>query len=202
MAQIPKLIRTPKARNRLSLYAQGGEVQPLTEKDLVEFALNMSDATIEMDGTDTVRPSEPIRTVLQYVGSDGTAINTKLLPISKVGNLGSVISPSPLSAADVGSDVTVTIAAFTPQFDFGTLSVGGATITGLSFETFYYIYLTGFSYTDGSYTSALATTSAATMVSSPTNFYIGSITTPADGGGGTSGGGGGGYVEPGTDIEP
>lgn len=155
------------------------------------------------DATDLEsRPSEPIGTVLQYIGANGTGINTKLLPISRTANLGCVISPSPLSAADVGSDATITIAAFTPQFDFGTLSVSGASITGLAFSTFYYVYLTGFSYADGSYTAALATTSAATMASDPANFSVGSITTPANGAGGTSGAGGGGYVSPGADIEP
>lgn len=147
------------------------------------------------------RPSEPLGTVLQYIGANGTGVDTRLLPISKVGNFGVVIEPSPITAADVGANVTVTIAAFVPQFDFGTLNVSGATITGLSFSTFYYIYLTGFNYANGAYTAALATTSAKTMQADG-NFYIGSITTPADGGAGTGGSGGGGALVPGSDIEP
>ena len=196
MAQIPKFVNIPKARTRISSYAQDREEQPVTFKDLVDFALNMSEATLEIDGTDTVRPGEPLQTVVQYIGPAGTATDTRLLPISKTGNIGSAISPSPLSASDAGTDATITISAFTPQFDFGTLSVSGASITGLAYSTTFFVYLTDFSYTDGSYTAALATTSLLTLASNPGYFYIGTALTPAPGGPPIGGGGGGGFFEP------
>lgn len=205
MAQLPKFRKVPALRRRASfLKGQSGEQEKdfVTRAELLDLLRNLSESTVEIDATDTVREGEPLQTVVQYIGSDGTATNTKLLPVSKTANLGCVINPLPLSAADVGSDATVTISAFTAHFDFGNLSVSGASITGLAFSTFYYIYLTDFSYTDGSYTAALATTSGTTLVNSSDNFYIGSITTPANGAGGTSGSGGGGAVVPGSDIEP
>lgn len=204
MARQPKLIDVPALRRRSSSYGQGKEQQEdyVTRTELLDLLRNMADSELNMDATDTIRDDEPIRTVLQYIGPSGTATNTKLLPVSKTANLGCVINPLPLSAADVGSDATITVASFTAYFDFGNLSVSGASITGLAFSTFYYVYLTGFDYSDGSYTSALATTAGTTLVNDPDNFYVGSITTPANGAGGTSGSGGGGAVVPGGDIEP
>jgi len=142
------------------------------------------------------RTGEPVKDIIQRIGADGTGIDSRLLPISKTGNLGSAISPSPLTASDAGSDATITIAAFTPQFDFGTLSVSGGSITGLAYSTQYFVYLTNFSYANGSYTAALATTSILTLASNPTYFYIGTVTTPANGGPPAGGGGGGGFFEP------
>lgn len=199
MAQLPKFRKVPALRRRASfLKGQTGQEQDfITRTELLDLLRNLSESTVEIDASDTVRDGEPLRTVVQYLGADGKGTNSNIVPVSIMGNVGSAIASSPLTAADVGSDATITIAAFTLQKDDGTTaSVSGASVTGLAFSTVYRVYLTDFNRDTGAYTSALATTSDTTLVSDPDNLYVGSITTPANGAGGTSGTGGGGVYIP------
>ncbi len=106
-----------------------------------------------------------------------------------------------LSAADVGTDCTVTVAAHTRVYpvqgsiDVPDTAIAGGTVTGLAFSTLYYIYYDDTTLVNGSPTFQ-ATTSAATASAGAAagRHSVGSVTTPADGGGGTSGGG---YQTPG-----
>lgn len=86
-----------------------------------------------------------------------------------------------ISAADVGSDVTVTISAHTRYYADGTsVSVSGGTVTGLAFSTLYYIYYDDSALAGGAVTYA-ATTSATTAAQVNGRHLVGSVTTPADG---------------------
>ena len=105
-------------------------------------------------------------------------------------NRGSVQSAAALTAADVGSDTTITIAAHNVHYDGNTLAYNSGSITGLSFSTKYYVYADDASKAGGAVTY-IATTTNTDVVASTARYYVGSITTPADGAGGTSGGGGG-----------
>jgi hypothetical protein len=106
-----------------------------------------------------------------------------------------------LSAADVGSDCTITIDAHTRVYgDIANLSVSGGTITGRSFSTTYYVYYDDTTRADTT-PSYLSTTNPNVAVPQKAagRHYVGSITTPADGGGDTTGGaappsGGGGIA--------
>lgn len=108
--------------------------------------------------------------------------------------------PSPtnvLTAADVGADATITIAAHTRVYpvqgsiDVADVSVAGGSLTGKSFSTLYYIY-----YDDATLASTtptyVATTSAPSSRAGAAagRHFVGEITTPANGAGGTSGSGG------------
>jgi hypothetical protein len=109
-----------------------------------------------------------------------------------------------LTAADVGTSATITIAAHTRKWGDGTsTAVAGGSITGRSFSTAYYVYYTDTTQSDTtpSYLSTTDPNTAAPNAASG-RVYVGKITTPADGGGSTSGGTvppGGGYSGP-TDI--
>lgn len=95
-----------------------------------------------------------------------------------------------LSAADVGSDCTITIANHTRKYgDGSSLSITGGTITGRAFSTTYYVYYTDSSMSDTT-PNFLSTTNPNTAAPNATTgrHFCGAITTPADGGGGTSGG--------------
>lgn len=113
-----------------------------------------------------------------------------------------------LTAADVGSTATITVAAHTRvypvqgTYDVADVSVGGGTITGLAFSTEYAVY-----YDDTTLASTTPTYQATTTIKNAQvgaaagRHFVGTVTTPADGGGGTTGGGGyppGGY----PDLEP
>ncbi len=101
-------------------------------------------------------------------------------------------SGSPLSAADVGSDATITVAAtYLYTGDHGTVAYSSGTIPGLAFSTEFFIYALDPLLAGGAVTY-LASTSSFAPSQADGYVYFGKITTPADGGGGTGGGGGGG----------
>ncbi|MCU1285941.1 MAG: hypothetical protein JWO13_2291 [Acidobacteriales bacterium] len=112
------------------------------------------------------------------------------LTSSTIGNKNSTIvgGVNPLSAADVGASVTVSIAAFQLQFGFGRVSYNASSIAGLSYNTGYFIYCVDALLAGGAVTY-LATTSFDVVVANVNNVYIGSVGTPASGGSGTGGGG-------------
>ena len=115
--------------------------------------------------------------------------------IRDIARLSSYTAPTNvLTAADVGTDCTVTIAAHTriyPGSFVADLAVGGGSVTGLSFSTAYYIYYddTTLAVTAPAYQ---ATTNAATaqVGAADGRHFVGVVTTPADGGGATGGSGG------------
>lgn len=108
-----------------------------------------------------------------------------------------------LSAADVGSDVTITIASHVRRYpDGSSVSIAGGAITGLSFTTPYAVY-----YDEPTRTVKTPTFHAtATVKQAANNFvigrhFVGNLTTPADGMSATTGGtyppgGGGNYAIP------
>ena len=125
------------------------------------------------------------------ITQDGILQNQSVLNTITVFNKGSAQSALPLTADDVGSDTTITIAAHDVLYDSNTISYNAGTITGLGFNTQYFIYADDATKAGGAVTYASSTT-ATDMVASKDRYYVGAITTPTDGGGGTSGGGGGG----------
>jgi hypothetical protein len=105
---------------------------------------------------------------------------------------------SVLSAADVGTDATITIAGHTRVYpvqgsiDVPDVSISGGTITGRAFSTRYYIYYddTTLAVTNPTF---LSTTSSATsqVGAAAGRHFVGYVDTPADGGATTAGQGGG-----------
>jgi hypothetical protein len=96
-----------------------------------------------------------------------------------------------LHAADVGADVTITIDAHTRVLgDATSLAIAGGSVTGLAFSTVYAGY-----YDDATLASLTPTyhfttdLKAAQTVAAEGRFFLGIITTPANGGATVSGGG-------------
>ena len=125
--------------------------------------------------------------------ADATAIAREAARIASYPNPGSV-----LSAADVGTDATITIANHTRVYpvqgsiDVPDVSITGGTITGRAFSTRYYIYYDDTTLAVTAPTFLSTTTSATAQVGAAAGrHFVGYIDTPADGGGGTSGQGGG-----------
>jgi hypothetical protein len=101
---------------------------------------------------------------------------------------------SVLTAADAGSDASITIAAHTRiypvqgAYDVEDVQLNAGSITGLSFSTQYWIYYDDETLENTSPTYVATTSIAASQVGAvPGRHFLGSITTPADGAGGTSG---------------
>ena len=127
----------------------------------------------------------------------GTLAGTDSINTSSAFGVGSTQSASPLSAADVGATTTITIAAHNVVYDTTTLAYSAGTVTGLGFSTKYFVYADDAAKAGGAVTY-LATTTQTDLTASIARYFVGSITTPADGAGGTSGlpGAGGGGFEP------
>jgi hypothetical protein len=106
-----------------------------------------------------------------------------------------------LTAADVGADATITIAAHNRIYpvqgsiDVPDLAVAGGTITGRAFSTQYSVYYDDTTLADTTPTYQAVLTASAHATSQPGaaagRHFVGVITTPADGAGGTGGTGGG-----------
>jgi hypothetical protein len=150
---------------------------------------------------------QQIRTALQEqeTGQDtviaGLASQLALIQASyrEAARIASYPSPgSVLSAADVGTDCTITVAAHSRVYpvqgsiDVPDVAITAGTITGLAFSTRYYVY-----YDDTTLANTapafLSTTASATaqVGAAAGRHFIGYVDTPADGGGATSGQGGG-----------
>jgi hypothetical protein len=104
-----------------------------------------------------------------------------------------------MTAADVGTDATVTVSAHTrnyPQPDGTTVSVAvnGGSVTGLAFSTLYYIYYDDAARAGGAVTYQ-ATTTEANAAQIGDRHTVGATRTPADGAADT---GGSGTRPPGT----
>lgn len=109
-------------------------------------------------------------------------------------NVGSRTTAQALSAADVGSDVTITIAANTQKNGSLSISNNSGTVTGRAFSDPYDVYHDDANLAGGavSYLSPGIAITPAGASEANARVYDGYIFTPADGAGGTSGSGGGG----------
>lgn len=135
-----------------------------------------------------------------YIGDTGQAASQRLLNQVSAGNKQSTQTSQPLSAADVGSTVTITVAAHNVQFGFGAVSYGSGSVTGLGFSTEYYVYADDPTFAGGAVTY-YATTNPNNVTANSGRYYVGKVSTPADGAASTSGtwgggGGGSGYAIP------
>jgi len=104
--------------------------------------------------------------------------------------------PVVITAADAGTSASVTIPDQSWDYPDGTADVTrtGGTITGLAYDTPYYICFDDATLTDETPTYLAVATYLGAINSSahPFRHYLGYVATPAAGGGGTTGGGGGG----------
>lgn len=132
---------------------------------------------------------------------DAIAAARESARLSSYPNPGSVIT-----AADVGTDVTITIASHTRVYpvqgsiDVADVAISAGTITGKAFSTRYYIYYDDTTLANPTPTFVATTNSATAQVGAAAGrHFVGYVDTPADGGtdtggqgGGPPGGGGGG----------
>lgn len=138
-----------------------------------------------------------------------TIVQEALTGVS-IGNRNSAIvgGVSPLSATDTGSAVRIDVASFQMQFGFGRVSFNSGSITGLSYNTTYYVYEDDTAPPAGGSVAYHATSVFDVIVAQENRLYVGAILTPLSGGVPTGGGGMGGgcscidqYVDGATTIE-
>lgn len=125
----------------------------------------------------------------------GTLVDQDALNTVTAFNVGSIQNTSPLTGTDAGADATINIAAHNVIYDDNTLAYNSGAVTGLNFSTKYYVYADDASKAGGAVTY-VATTTLTDVTANAARYFVGSVTTPADGGGdapGDPGGGGGGF---------
>lgn len=164
----------------------------------------------------TTIPNNPMgwakvfRNLNRLIGRDATdhyqidaslarASDQRLLPLVSASNKLSTQSTQPVTAEDVGSTVTVSIASHSVQFGFGTVAYNAGEITGLAFSTTLYVYADDPDYGGGAVTY-VATTNPNLVTAGNGRYYVGKVITPANGAGSTGGGWGGGGGGGGTPI--
>lgn len=164
--------------------------------DLTEVVSDISDLQAEM--ALRIAEIEEALAAANAAQADATAA------AREAARLNSYPAPnSVLSAEDVGTDCTITIDAHTRVYpvqgsiDVPDVSITSGTVTGLAFETDYWIYYDDETLISTTPTFQATTSSATAMVGAAAGrHYVGFITTPADGASGTGGIGGtppGGY---------
>ena len=165
---------------------------PKTERDWVQYQNELAKWVIKIaklgDGSITDSSGTTISGLDEM---PGTLAGGESVPTVNTFSKSSAQSSSPMTAADVGADATITISAHDVIYDNGTVSYNSGSITGLSFATLYYVY-TDDSTKAGGAVTYVSTTEPTDIVANSGRYYLGRITTPADGAGDTGGGGGGG----------
>lgn len=136
--------------------------------------------------------------IITALANAGIALSTATASARETARINSYTTPTNvLTAADVGSDCTITIANHTRVYpvqgsiDVPDVAITGGTITGLAFATEFYVYYDDTTLEDTT-PSFLSTETAATaqVGAAAGRHFVGVITTPTDGGGGTGGSGG------------
>lgn len=108
----------------------------------------------------------------------------KYLPNLIAGGAGSALNKNPLSSSDNGSTAKITVASHTRQYGFGVLSLNAGSITGLAFNTKYYVYYDDASYLGGG-VSYKASTNIQSIAAGNHRIYVSVVTTPRNGDGTT-----------------
>lgn len=183
---LPKLGSGPVTGEVLNHWMESVMREVLAKADIRNPVSDVADGIVASQSTGLVT-----------LGADARSSSQRLLNQITTANRSSVQSTAtPLSASSDASSSEIAIAAHSVKFDFGTVSYGSGTISGLSISTTYYVYASDSDYGGGAVTY-LATTNPDNLMATGI-YYVGAVTTPAalageTTGGGGGGGGGGGY---------
>jgi hypothetical protein len=110
------------------------------------------------------------------IGVDAKVADQRTLPIVNAGNRLSAQSANPLTSVGSPTTASITVAAHTVRYGFGTVSYNGGTISGLTPAVSYFVYADDPDY-EGGAVAYTATTSQQTVVASNGRYYVGAITT-------------------------
>jgi hypothetical protein len=114
--------------------------------------------------------------VLARITDDGRAEDQRFLPQVSAGNVLSLQDVNPLVASADASDATISVAAHTLQYGFGTLTFNAGNILGLSPATNYFVYADDPTYAGGAVTY-LATTVRQNITADNGRYFVGAILT-------------------------
>ena len=147
----------------------------------VRYVVKLGDGSVTTSGGTTISGLDEMPGTL----ADGDSLNT-VTAFSQ----NSTQDVLPTTAADVGATATVSVAAHNVIYDAGTVAYNSGSVAGLAFSTEYSIYADDPTKAGGAVTY-LATTDKTDLPSNAGRYFVGKITTPADGAGDTGGDWGG-----------
>lgn len=122
------------------------------------------------------RTGTDISSILAMLTDDGRAVDQRFLPQVSAGNVLSLQNVNPLVASSDATNATISIAAHTLQYGFGTVAYSSGTILGLLPSTDYYVYADDPNYAGGAVTY-LATTVRPTLTANNGRYFVGTILT-------------------------
>ncbi len=133
-------------------------------------------AVINALTTIATRSGTNIDTLLSYLTDDGRAEDQRFLPQVNAGGALSLQNVNPLVASADATNATISIAAHTLQYGFGTVSYNSGTILGLAPSTTYFVYVDDPDYEGGAVTY-LATTNRQNVTAGNGRYFVGAIET-------------------------
>lgn len=123
------------------------------------------------------RTGSSLPTVLQRLANNGTASDSRLINLVNYANRNSVQSADDILTSSSGaSSSTISVAAHTVKFDYGTVSYGSGSIAGLNTATDYLVYADDTTPPAGGAVSYAATTNPSDLIATG-RYFVGTITT-------------------------
>lgn len=122
------------------------------------------------------RAGSELPSIVSKIANTGRAQDQRFLPQVSAGNVLSVQSVAPVTATADASVATITIAAHTVRYGYGTVSYNAGTITGLTPETEYFVYADDPNYAGGA-VAYTATTNKQTVVANDGRYFVGAVQT-------------------------
>ncbi len=123
----------------------------------------------------------------------GRLTSDRIMPQALLGNMGSVQTSLPVTSTDAGSNATVSIASHVLSRSSGNISYSSGSITGLSYDTTYYVYADDPNFDGGSVTYK-TTTDKADIVSNLGRYFVSEVRTPLAAAADNTGGVGAGFA--------
>jgi len=147
---------------------------PKTERDWVQFINELQKWVVDLSVT-------------------GRLTSDAIMPPALLSNMGSIQTTLPVTATDAGATASVSVAAHTLSRTSGDVSYNAGSITGLAYDTRYWIYADDANYGGGAVTYN-ATTSKSDIVGDLGRYFVSEVRTPAAAGSDTSGSVGAGFA--------
>jgi hypothetical protein len=132
---------------------------------------------------------------------NGRLTSDRNMPQALLGNMGSVQTTLPVTATDAGASASVTIDSHVLSRSSGDVTYNAGSITGLTHDTTYYIYVDDEDFEGGAVTYQ-ATADKAEIVNDLGRYFVSEVTTPAVAADDNTGGVGAGFAVLENDLTP
>jgi len=147
---------------------------PKNERDWVQFTNEMVKWVVDLD-------------------VDGRFTSDRPMPQALLGNMGSVQTSLPVTSTDAGAAATVSVDAHVLARSSGDVSYNSGSITGLNYDTTYYIYADDEDFEGGAVTYT-ATTNKADILGDLGRYFVSEVQTPVASAADNTGAVGGGFA--------